>query len=64
MSVSPEPEMPKRDSRCLLPGFNIAEGSRMLTDMDDFIIFPRLGSLARTGERNGRDFFLVLFKRL
>lgn len=56
--------MPKRDSRCLLPGFNIAEGSRVLTDMDDFIIFAGLGSLARTRERNGGDFFLTRFNGL
>ena len=62
--VSPKPKMPKRNSRCMLPGFNIAEGSRVLTDMDDFIIFSGLGPLAGTGECNGGNFFFTLFKGL
>jgi len=62
MSVSPEPKMPKRDSWCLLPGFNIFEGSRVLTNMDDFIILARLGPLAWTRECNGGDFYFTLFK--
>ena len=56
--------MPKCDSRCLPPGFNVVEGSRVLTDMDNFIILTGLGSLAWIGECKSGNFFLALFKCL
>lgn len=56
--------MPKRDIWCLLPVLNIFESSRVLTDMNDFIILAELGSWARRWKRNGWDFLLTLLKGL